>query len=57
MDSRQLRHVAAVAGTLHFGCAAGRLNITQPSLSQAITAIEDEWALNFLIRQSKGEQS
>ncbi|WP_280503777.1 LysR family transcriptional regulator, partial [Nocardia farcinica] len=49
----QLRAFAAIAEHRHFGTAAARLGVSQPTLSQALAALENGLGLQLIERSTR----
>jgi DNA-binding transcriptional LysR family regulator len=54
VDLRTLRYFVAVVDERNFGRAAARLHMTQPPLTRAIRALEDEFGAELLVRTPTG---
>lgn len=54
IDPQRLRSLVVLAEELHFGRAAARLHITQPSLSQQVTRLEREVGVRLVDRGPRG---
>lgn len=55
MDIKQLRFLVALAETRHFGQAAARCHVTQPTLSMRLRQLEEELGLELVRRGQRFE--
>lgn len=53
IEFRHLRYFLALAKHLHFAKAASSVNVTQPSLSRQIAALEEELECTLVVRNSR----
>src|ERR1700757_1983505 len=53
MDLRRLKHVVALADTLHFARAAEAVHLSQPAFSRSIQAIESDLGIRLFDRDSQ----
>ncbi|CAD6550697.1 HTH-type transcriptional regulator CynR [Paraburkholderia hiiakae] len=54
MDMRALRYFVEVVRQNGFRRASATLHVTQPAISRAIGQLEEEFELNFLVREPRG---
>jgi LysR family hydrogen peroxide-inducible transcriptional activator len=54
MTLTELRYIVAVADTRHFGRAAERCHVSQPSLSASVAKLEDELGVRLFERGKRG---
>ena len=55
MDIKQLRFLVALDETRHFGQAAARCHVTQPTLSMRLRSLEEELGLELVHRGQRFE--
>ncbi|MFZ6049027.1 LysR family transcriptional regulator [Pseudomonas sp. CR3202] len=55
MDIKQLKFLLALEETRHFGQAAARCHVTQPTLSMRLRSLEEELGLDLVIRGQRFE--
>src|SRR6516165_8113721 len=53
MEMQQVRYFVALAGSLNFTRAAEQCNVTQPVLTRAIKALEDELGGELIRREGR----
>ena len=55
MDIKQLKFLCALDETRHFGQAAARCHVTQPTLSMRLRSLEEELGLELVRRSQRFE--